>query len=80
MGFSLQVNDIDSSPAIGPDGTIYFGDWNGNFHALNPNGTEKWEYHTGNAIPDHPPSEPTASSTAAAKTATSTPSTQTTGR
>src|SRR5437667_1755329 len=27
---------MDSSPALAPDGTIYFGDWNGSLWALNP--------------------------------------------
>jgi len=47
-------NDIDSSPAIGSDGTIYFGDWSGNVHAVNPNGTRKWMYHTGDVITSSP--------------------------
>lgn len=47
-------NLIDSSPAIGLDGTIYFGDWNGWVHALNPNGTVKWKYHTGDIITASP--------------------------
>jgi len=29
-------NNIDSSPAVGPDGTVYIGDENGNFFALYP--------------------------------------------
>jgi len=33
-----------SSPAIGSDGTIYFGSWNHKLHALFPNGTRKWEF------------------------------------
>jgi len=47
-------NLVTSSPAIGADGTIYFGDWNGIFHAINPNGTEKWKYQTGDAILSSP--------------------------
>ena len=47
-------DDIDSSPAIGTDGTIYFGDWGGWIHALNPNGTLKWKYHTGNIVTGSP--------------------------
>ncbi len=42
--------DITSSPAIGDDGTIYFGDWYGWIHAVYPNGTMKWKYKTGNVI------------------------------
>ncbi len=33
---------VRSSPAIGSDGTIYFGADNGNLYALLPNGTLKW--------------------------------------
>ena len=38
---------IFSSPAIGPDGTIYFGSWDKNFYAYNPDGTKKWSYQLG---------------------------------
>jgi len=40
-------NDITSSPVIDDDGTIYFGDWNGNIHAVYPNGTQKWKFDSG---------------------------------
>jgi outer membrane protein assembly factor BamB len=43
-----------SSPAIGEDGTIYFGNNNDNIYALNPNGTLKWSYKTGNDIQSSP--------------------------
>src|SRR5207247_9916330 len=32
----------DSSPALAPDGTIYFGTFNGRFWALKPDGSQKW--------------------------------------
>ena len=38
---------IQSSPAIGSDGTIYIGSNGKKLYALNPNGTEKWEFLTG---------------------------------
>lgn len=38
---------IDSSPAIGRDGTIYFGCWDGNLYALNPDGSLKWKLSLG---------------------------------
>ena len=34
---------ITSSPAIGTDGTIYFGSYDGKLYALKPDGTKKWE-------------------------------------
>ena len=47
-------NDISSSPAIDPFGNIYFGDWNGDIHAVYPDGTRKWIYHTGDVITSSP--------------------------
>ena len=35
---------ISSSAALGQDGTIYFGDENGTFHAVNPDGSNKWTF------------------------------------
>jgi large repetitive protein len=46
--------EIESSPAIGSDGTIYFGSMDGNVYALYPNGTLKWEYTTGDEIRSSP--------------------------
>jgi outer membrane protein assembly factor BamB len=42
-------SDVDSTPVVGPDGTIYFGTDGTAFalFALNPNGTEKWNFPTG---------------------------------
>jgi len=47
-------NHIYSSPAIGEDGTIYFGCDNHNIYALYPNGTLKWSYKTGNYVLSSP--------------------------
>lgn len=43
-----------SSPALGPDGTIYFGCSDGKLYALNPNGTLKWAYSAGGPIKGSP--------------------------
>ena len=37
---------VNSSPCIASDGTIYVGCKNGNFYALNPDGTLKWLFNT----------------------------------
>jgi len=43
-----------SSPSIAPDGTIYFGDNDHIIYALNPDGTEKWRYTTGDIVMGSP--------------------------
>ncbi|MBI5768090.1 MAG: PQQ-like beta-propeller repeat protein [Verrucomicrobia bacterium] len=54
---SVQLNDwVDSSPAIGPDGTIYVGCWDGKLYAFEDKGRTseqvraRWQYDTGVAI------------------------------
>ncbi|MEI6778857.1 MAG: PQQ-binding-like beta-propeller repeat protein, partial [Chloroflexales bacterium] len=41
-GLGIFANDIQSSPAIGADGTIYVGSIDTKLYALNPDGTIKW--------------------------------------
>lgn len=41
---------IANSPAIGSDGTIYFGSSDHYLYALNPNGTLKWRFQAGGVI------------------------------
>lgn len=45
---SFDTSDwVDAAPAIGPDGTLYVGCWNGKFYALRDSGTQLtklWEY------------------------------------
>ena len=43
-------SEIVAPPVLGTDGTIYVGDTNGKFHAINQDGTKKWTYATGEGI------------------------------
>ncbi|MCE1245646.1 MAG: PQQ-binding-like beta-propeller repeat protein [Firmicutes bacterium] len=45
---------IKSSPAVGSDGTIYFGGGDGIFYALSPDGKLKWNYTLGGFILSSP--------------------------
>src|ERR1035437_7481480 len=48
-----QITDfprISNSPHTGADGTIYAGSYDHNLYAVNPNGTQKWAFATGNAV------------------------------
>ncbi len=38
---------MESSPAIGSDGTIYVGSHDNRLYAINPDGTEKWHFQVG---------------------------------
>lgn len=44
----------DSSAAVAPDGTVYFGTWGGDLQAVNPEGTSKWVFHSGREIRSSP--------------------------
>ena len=46
--------DIKSSPAIGEDGTIYFGCRDRKLYAINTNGTMKWSFGTGAWVDSSP--------------------------
>ena len=35
---------VNSSPAIGADGTVYVGSWDFKLYAINPKGTPEWSY------------------------------------
>lgn len=51
LRWSFQTGaDIFSSPAIGPDGTIYVGSWDKNLYAIKGDGTQKWVFPTGDKI------------------------------
>jgi outer membrane protein assembly factor BamB len=45
--FTTDFNGaVESSPAIGIDGTVYVGSDDNNLYAINPNGAEKWAFAT----------------------------------
>lgn len=41
---------ITSSPAQGPDGTLYVGSFDGRLYAFNPDGSQRWTFTTGGGI------------------------------
>jgi outer membrane protein assembly factor BamB len=45
---------LSSSPAIGPDGTIYVGSFDSSLYAVNPDGALKWRYLTGSGVQSSP--------------------------
>jgi outer membrane protein assembly factor BamB len=54
-GGFLAPDWVDSSPAIGSDGTVYFGCLDGKLYALNPDtGVKKWERFLGSFVPGSP--------------------------
>jgi outer membrane protein assembly factor BamB len=54
--WTFQTGDwVQSSPAIGKDGTIYVGSYDRKLYALNPDdGSVKWSYTTGNTVLSSP--------------------------
>jgi outer membrane protein assembly factor BamB len=49
--------DVETSPVIGSDGTIYFGQTSGStgyINAIYPNGTIRWRYHTNHVVYSSP--------------------------
>jgi subtilisin family serine protease len=49
--WQLQTgNAVTGSPAIAPDGTIYFGGTDRSLYAVSPNGAAKWTFATGSSI------------------------------
>jgi len=45
---------VDSSPALARDGAVYFGSWDKNFYALNPDGKELWRFQSEGEIVSSP--------------------------
>jgi outer membrane protein assembly factor BamB len=51
---AIEGGSFYSSPAIGPDGTIYVGSIDSALYAINPDSTLRWCYSTGNVIRSSP--------------------------
>ena len=46
---------MDSTPAIGPDGTVYVGSWDNKLYAINPtDGTKLWDFNTSSNVTASP--------------------------
>ena len=58
LKWSFNTEDgVESSPAIGPDGTIYFGSYDNHLYAVTDAGTEgvlQWRFETGDDIDGSP--------------------------
>src|SRR5690242_5491127 len=53
--WSISLADSsEACPAIGNDGTIYFGTRKGDFVAFRPDGTRRWVFHGGREIHSSP--------------------------
>ena len=48
------LGDVDTTPAIGSDGTIYIGSNDNNLYAINPDGSKKWTFKTGSYVDSSP--------------------------
>ena len=51
---AIEGGAVYSSPAVGPDGVIYVGSLDNSLYAVNPNGTLRWSYPTGDGIRSSP--------------------------
>ena len=53
--WSLKLNaHCDCAPAVGTDGTVYLGTWNGEFWAIKADGARKWVFRAQNEIKSSP--------------------------
>jgi outer membrane protein assembly factor BamB len=52
--FDVGYDTGPSSPVIGPDGTIYFGDYNGEIVAVTGAGQQKWRFQIGGQVLSSP--------------------------
>ena len=47
-------SQVESSPAIGADGTVYAGTLDGHLYAINPDGSLEWAYTTEDSVSSSP--------------------------
>ena len=52
--WSFKTGGWVTSPAIESDGTIYVGSQDNNLYAINPDGSQKWAFKTGNGVHGSP--------------------------
>ncbi len=54
LHWTYLTGGIYNSPAIGSDGTVYFGSQDNRLYAVNSSGGHRWTYHTGGGIYNSP--------------------------
>jgi len=54
QGPDFGLDRVRSSPVIGSDGTIYVGSGDYNLYAINPDGSKKWNFKTGDGVDSSP--------------------------
>ena len=52
--WTVSIDLFDSTPAIGSDGTLYFGTFHQKFYAVSSNGVVRWTLKTGSEIKSSP--------------------------
>jgi outer membrane protein assembly factor BamB len=52
--YTLPLNITLCTPAVGQDGTIYIGCFDGEFFAVAPDGKEKWQFQAGREVKSSP--------------------------
>ncbi|GAB4451489.1 MAG: hypothetical protein OHK0029_00740 [Armatimonadaceae bacterium] len=52
--FFAQDSIVFSSPAVAEDGTVFVGSYDTNLYAINPDGTLRWQFPTGDIIESSP--------------------------